>query len=219
MAAAESFGPVHCRNRRRGTGSGPVLRLVQPARCGQERGRRESRTRPGADSGQRHTQRTHGEETKTKRGRAVYARRKAIVEPVFGQIHTRQGRHVLLRGLEQAAREWELLAVCHKPAQTLQNTGKPSGSWPPQKPKGRAPEPRRPLRARHEGRTEHDWSARPHRNRRTNPATGQAAAAKVTKRQATEPLPAHALGGSASPQDTSARPQLLAEFGEAVTEV
>src|SRR5680860_870734 len=37
---------------------------------------------------------------KTKKGRAVYARRKAIVEPVFGQIHTRQGKFVLLRGLE-----------------------------------------------------------------------------------------------------------------------
>lgn len=50
---------------------------------------------------------------KTKKGRAVYARRKAIIEPVFGQIHTRQGKHVLLRGLEQAAREWELIAGCH----------------------------------------------------------------------------------------------------------
>jgi hypothetical protein len=50
---------------------------------------------------------------KTKKGRAVYARRKAIVEPVFGQIHTRQGKFVLLRGLEQAAHEWDLMAACH----------------------------------------------------------------------------------------------------------
>lgn len=50
---------------------------------------------------------------KTKKGGAVYARRKAIVEPVFGQIHTRQGKHVLLRGLEQAAHEWDLMAACH----------------------------------------------------------------------------------------------------------
>ena len=50
---------------------------------------------------------------KTKRGRAVYARRKAIIEPVFGQIHTRQGKHVLLRGLEQAAHEWNLISGCH----------------------------------------------------------------------------------------------------------
>ncbi len=50
---------------------------------------------------------------KTKKGRKIYARRKTIVEPVFGQIHTRQGKHVLLRGLEKAAHEWELLAACH----------------------------------------------------------------------------------------------------------
>jgi hypothetical protein len=40
---------------------------------------------------------------KTKKGRATYARRKAIVEPVFGQISTLQGKHVLLRGLEATA--------------------------------------------------------------------------------------------------------------------
>jgi len=50
---------------------------------------------------------------KTKKGRTVYARRKAIVEPVFGQIHTRQGKFVLLRGLEQAGHEWDLMAACH----------------------------------------------------------------------------------------------------------
>jgi len=54
-----------------------------------------------------------GRKLKTKNGRAVYARRKAIVEPVFGQIHTRQGKHVLLRGLDQARDEWNLLAACH----------------------------------------------------------------------------------------------------------
>lgn len=46
-------------------------------------------------------------------GHAAYARRKAIVEPVFGQIHVRQGKHLLLRGLEQARHEWELIAGCH----------------------------------------------------------------------------------------------------------
>ena len=50
---------------------------------------------------------------KTKKGRAVYARRKAIVEPMYGQIHIRQGKFVLLRGLEQAAHEWDLIAACH----------------------------------------------------------------------------------------------------------
>ena len=50
---------------------------------------------------------------KTKPGKKAYATRKAIVEPVFGQIHTRQGKHLLLRRLEKAQLEWKLLAACH----------------------------------------------------------------------------------------------------------
>ena len=51
----------------------------------------------------------------TKKGRAVYARRKVIVEPVFGQIHTLQNaKHLLLRGLDEAKGEWLLLSACHK---------------------------------------------------------------------------------------------------------
>lgn len=50
----------------------------------------------------------------TKKGHAVYARRKAIVEPVFGQMSTLQNaKHLLLRGLDQARGEWLLLAACH----------------------------------------------------------------------------------------------------------
>ena len=54
-----------------------------------------------------------GHRLKTGEGKAAYARRKTIVEPVFGQIHTRQGKHLLLRGLEQAKAEWLLIAGCH----------------------------------------------------------------------------------------------------------
>jgi hypothetical protein len=50
---------------------------------------------------------------RTKAGRAAYARRKAIVEPVFGQISVLQGKNVLLRGQDQAHGEWLLLAACH----------------------------------------------------------------------------------------------------------
>jgi transposase len=51
---------------------------------------------------------------RTKPGRAGYTRRKAIIEPVFGQIDTVQGgKQVLLRGQAAAAAEWALLATCH----------------------------------------------------------------------------------------------------------
>jgi transposase len=51
---------------------------------------------------------------RTKPGRAAYARRKAIVEPVFGQIITVQdGRRLQLRGMDRARGEWRLLAACH----------------------------------------------------------------------------------------------------------
>ena len=46
---------------------------------------------------------------KTAAGRAVYARRKAIVEPVFGQIKESRGfRRFWLRGLDQIRGEWRL---------------------------------------------------------------------------------------------------------------
>lgn len=54
-----------------------------------------------------------GWKLKTKPGKKAYARRKAIVEPVFGQIHTRQGKYLLLRGLEKARLEWKLIAAGH----------------------------------------------------------------------------------------------------------
>lgn len=50
----------------------------------------------------------------TKAGRAAYARRKAIVEPVFGQMSTLQNaKQLLLRGHDAARNEWLLLAACH----------------------------------------------------------------------------------------------------------
>ncbi|MGY2746028.1 hypothetical protein ACVWZ8_003145 [Arthrobacter sp. UYCu723] len=74
---------------------------------------RSSRTRLGRIPANATLKERMARKLKTKRGRAVYARRKAIAEPVFGQIHTRQRKHVLLRGLEQAVRELGLLAGCH----------------------------------------------------------------------------------------------------------
>lgn len=47
-------------------------------------------------------------------GRAAYTRRKAIVEPVFGQLKAARGlRQFLLRGLEKVRGEWSLDCMCH----------------------------------------------------------------------------------------------------------
>src|SRR4051812_18838235 len=50
----------------------------------------------------------------TASGRAVYARRKTIVEPVFGQIKEARGfRRFLLRGLAKIRGEWRLVCLTH----------------------------------------------------------------------------------------------------------
>jgi hypothetical protein len=50
----------------------------------------------------------------TKAGKKIYAQRKAIVEPVFGQIkHCRGIRQFLLRGLEKVRGEWALVCLTH----------------------------------------------------------------------------------------------------------
>ncbi len=74
--------------------------------------------RAGADSTERsHPKRCHGQRDmarrlRTKAGRADYARRKAIVEPVFGQMKVRQGAGFLrLRGLQGARVRGSALAL------------------------------------------------------------------------------------------------------------
>ena len=50
----------------------------------------------------------------TKTGRAVYAARKTIVEPVFGQIKQARGfRQFLMRGLKKVRGEWALVCLTH----------------------------------------------------------------------------------------------------------
>lgn len=62
-----------------------------------------------ADSAQRMR-----EKIRTAAGRAAYARRKAVVEPTFGQIKEARGfRRFLLRGLENARGEWALICTGH----------------------------------------------------------------------------------------------------------
>ena len=51
---------------------------------------------------------------RTKRGRRLYARRKTIVEPVFGQIKQGRGfRQFGLRGLKKVRGEWALICMTH----------------------------------------------------------------------------------------------------------
>jgi hypothetical protein len=51
---------------------------------------------------------------RSKKGSRIYAQRKAIVEPVNGQIKEGRGiRRFLLRGLEKVNGEWALIAATH----------------------------------------------------------------------------------------------------------
>lgn len=50
----------------------------------------------------------------TEEGKRLYARRKAIVEPVFGQVKQARGfRRFSLRGLVKVRREWTLVCLVH----------------------------------------------------------------------------------------------------------
>ncbi len=61
---------------------------------------------------------------KTKEGRAVYARRKAIVEPVFGQMQTVQdARQLLLRGKPAARAQWRFQCAIHNLLKLHRNGG------------------------------------------------------------------------------------------------
>src|ERR1039457_3752156 len=70
-------------------------------------------------------------------GRAVYARRQAIVDPVFGRFKHNWGvRRFLLRGRSGAQAEWTLLCVAHNLGKLVQARvvgdpgGAPGHNWP-----------------------------------------------------------------------------------------
>ena len=59
---------------------------------------------------------------RTAEGREIYARRKSIVEPVFGQIKEARGVHrFLLRGLEAVQAEWQLICLTHNLLKAFRN--------------------------------------------------------------------------------------------------
>ena len=61
---------------------------------------------------------------KTKNGRRVYSRRKAIVEPVFGQMTTTQNaRQLPLRGKDAARAQWRFNCAVHNLLKLHRNGG------------------------------------------------------------------------------------------------
>ena len=71
---------------------------------------------------------TMREKLHTTAGQAVYKMRKAVVEPVFGQIKERRGlRGFLMRGREKAAAEWQIICLTHNLLKLFQaRTARPS---------------------------------------------------------------------------------------------
>jgi transposase len=62
-------------------------------------------------------------------GRPIYARRKVIVEPVFGQIKQAMGfRRFSLRGLAKAAAEWGIVCLCHNLLKLHRALGPPAAA-------------------------------------------------------------------------------------------
>jgi len=59
-------------------------------------------------------------------GRALYAQRKAVVEPVFGQMKEGRGfRRFSLRGRRLVGAEWQLICLTHNLLKLFR-----SGAWP-----------------------------------------------------------------------------------------
>jgi transposase len=63
---------------------------------------------------------------RTIKGRNTYSKRKAIVEPVFGQIKQVRGfRQFLLRGLDNVSAEWDLICLGHNLLKLFRSGWKP----------------------------------------------------------------------------------------------
>jgi len=82
-------------------------------------GRQKHNTPPSADGADEPAADANAKERmahklRTPAGRACYAKRKHIVEPVFGQMkHVRGFRQFLLRGLNKVRGEWKLICLTH----------------------------------------------------------------------------------------------------------
>ncbi len=71
-------------------------------------------TTPGAVAAPASVKEKMQEKLRSAAGKLLYAARKHIVEPVFGQIKSARGiRAFLLRGLEKVSAEWQLICLTH----------------------------------------------------------------------------------------------------------
>ena len=74
----------------------------------------EAESEPTAAAAEADVKEAMRQKLATATGRALYAARKRIVEPVFGQTKGARGiRGFLLRGLEKVAAEWQLICLTH----------------------------------------------------------------------------------------------------------
>jgi transposase len=64
---------------------------------------------------------------RTVKGRAIYAKRKEVSEPVFGQIkHVRGIRQLLLRGVDKVRKEWDLICLGHNVLKLFRSGWRPA---------------------------------------------------------------------------------------------
>jgi transposase len=74
----------------------------------------EAPVEPAAPTAQASVEEKMQYKLKTAAGKALYAARKHIVEPVFGMTKSARGiRRFLLRGLEKVSAEWQLICLTH----------------------------------------------------------------------------------------------------------
>jgi hypothetical protein len=63
---------------------------------------------------------------RTIKGRLIYAKRKGIIEPVFGQIKQVRGfRQFLLRGIRKVGAEWDLICLGHNVLKLFRSNWRP----------------------------------------------------------------------------------------------
>jgi transposase len=101
------------------------------------REKKAAATASGAASTEAEKARTAmAEKLKERRGRGIYARRKGMVEPVFGQIEQARGfRRFSQRGLWKVRNEWAFVCLTHNLLKLFRHTmtqgltGRPSPAW------------------------------------------------------------------------------------------